>query len=63
MDVEIFTDGKTTVKHVTENGKHVVRIENSKNDNAVFYRGDSINRAKKMFLDLINFIKLLKNQE
>jgi len=60
MDISLFTDGKSTVKHCSENGKQVVKIENSKTDNAVFYRGDSINRAKKMFSDLI---KWLKNQE
>lgn len=60
MDISLFTDGKITVKHCSENGKQVVKIENSKTKNAVFYRGDSINRAKKMFSELI---KWLKNQE
>lgn len=57
MDIEIFTDGKTTVKHVTENGKHIVKAQNSKTDNAIFYKGSSLERAKRMFVELSNAVK------
>lgn len=57
MDIQIFTDGKTTVKHVTENGKIIVKVENNKTKNAVFYRGTSNERAKKMFSDLAKSVQ------
>lgn len=57
MDISIFTDGKTTVKHVTENGKHIVKAQNSKTDNAIFYRGSSVERAQKMFVELSNAVR------
>lgn len=57
MDIQIFTNGKTTVKHTTENGKSIVKIENDKTKNAVFYRGSSIERAKKMFSDLVKAVQ------
>lgn len=57
MDIEIFTDCKTTVKHVTENNKSIVKVENDKTKNAVFYRGSSIDRAKKMFSDLVKSVQ------
>lgn len=61
MDISLFTDGKITVKHYSENGKQVVKIENSKTKNTLFYRGDSINRAKQIFSDVVKWIQ--KNQE
>lgn len=57
MDISIFTDGKTTVKHVTENSKHIVKVQNSKTDNAIFYKGSSVERAQKMFVELSNAVK------
>lgn len=57
MDIQIFTDGKNTVKHCTENGKHIVKVENTKTKNAIFYRGGSRERAKKMFSDLAKSIQ------
>lgn len=57
MDIEIFSDGKTTVKHVTENGKHIVKAQNSKTDNAIFYKGSSFERAKRMFVELSNAVR------
>lgn len=57
MDIAIFTDGKTTVKHVTKNGKHIVKVQNSNTDNAIFYKGSSVERAQKMFVELSNAVK------
>lgn len=59
MDLQIFSNGKTTVKHTTENGKNIVKVENDKTKNAVFYRGSSFERARKMFSDLA---KALQNK-
>lgn len=59
MDIAIYTDGKTTVKQTTENGKILVKIENDKTKNAIFYRGVSNERAKRCFSDLV---KALQNK-
>lgn len=59
MEVQVFTNGKITVKHVTENNKNIVKVETKKTNNAVFYRGSSSERAKKTFSELI---KALQNK-
>lgn len=44
--------GKNAVIHETKDGKNVVRLENAKHDNIIFYRGESLQRAQRMYKDL-----------
>lgn len=52
MEIAKFVKGKNTVIHETKDGKNLVRLENTKHDNIIFYRGDSVTRAQKMYKDL-----------
>lgn len=52
MEIAKFIHGKNAVIHETKDGKNVVRLENAKHDNIIFYRGESLQRAQRMYKDL-----------
>ena len=47
MEIAKYVQGKNAVIHETKDGKNIVRLENTKHDNIIFYRGDSVARAQK----------------
>lgn len=57
MNVAKYQQNKKVVTYCTENGTQIVKLTTTKTDNAVFYRGTSVKKAKQMFSDLVNKIE------